>query len=184
MAASITALSVYFVLRQNSLASEQNAWISHTHEVITKIETIMGQCLKGESTVRGYLLTDDESFLLEKRASVQRIEKEMGELAQEVADSDLQSETLKQLSGILEKRLIFSREIVALNKRKKLTEENTKRLVMKIFHRKSGFIIIHLILSFITLVHMKNLRPFCDQSQILMYFMATLLRPKCLTGIG
>lgn len=89
----------------------------------------MGQCLKGESIVRAYLLTDDQNFLAERELAANRVTKDLDTLDSLVADNADQAANAKSVRKSVERRVNYSAKIITLNRMNKLDEAETRRRV-------------------------------------------------------
>ncbi|MEB1609894.1 diguanylate cyclase [Xanthomonas campestris pv. campestris] len=92
-----------FVGARRSLADA--AWVSHTHEVIGRIDEIQARVLDAESAQRGFLLTGNDAYLLDYQASVERLPILLGNLRRLIADNPAQVQNLDTLRRLVEMRL-------------------------------------------------------------------------------
>lgn len=89
----------------------------------------MGQCLKGESIVRAYLLTDDPHFLLEREIASKRVSRDLDNLDRLVGDNAEQKATAITVREYVQKRVDYAAKIITLNRMNKLEENETRRRV-------------------------------------------------------
>ncbi|PPT77143.1 GGDEF domain-containing protein [Xanthomonas arboricola pv. populi] len=92
-----------FVGARRSLADA--AWVSHTHEVIGRIDEIQARVLDAESAQRGFLLTGNDAYLLDYQTSVERLPILLGNLRRLIADNPAQVQRLDTLRRLVETRL-------------------------------------------------------------------------------
>ncbi|PMR88315.1 diguanylate cyclase [Xanthomonas arboricola] len=92
-----------FVGARRSLADA--AWVSHTHEVIGRIDEIQARVLDAESAQRGFLLTGNDAYLLDYQTSVERLPILLGNLRRLIADNPAQVQHLDTLRRLVETRL-------------------------------------------------------------------------------
>ncbi|APO96990.1 diguanylate cyclase [Xanthomonas vesicatoria] len=92
-----------FVGARRSLADA--ALVSHTHEVIGRVDEIQARLLDAESAQRGFLLTGNEAYLLDYQTSVDRLPILLGNLRRLIADNPAQEQHLAQLHTLVETRL-------------------------------------------------------------------------------
>ncbi|MCW1980442.1 diguanylate cyclase (GGDEF)-like protein [Xanthomonas arboricola] len=92
-----------FVGARRSLADA--ALVSHTHEVIGRVDEIQARVLDAESAERGYLLTGNDAYLLDYQTSVERLPILIGNLRRKIADNPSQVAHLDQLHHLVDTRL-------------------------------------------------------------------------------
>ncbi|KHL56909.1 diguanylate cyclase [Xanthomonas cannabis] len=92
-----------FVGARRSLADA--ALVSHTHEVIGRVDEIQARLLDAESAQRGFLLTGNDAYLLDYQTSVERLPILLGNLRRLIADNPSQEQHLTQLQALVEARL-------------------------------------------------------------------------------
>ena len=75
---------------------EQDAetWVAHTIEVRQQARELMNTALNAETGVRGYLLTDDPSFLAPYNAALKQFPETLAELRRLTADDPVQQQAL------------------------------------------------------------------------------------------
>lgn len=92
-----------FVGARRSLADA--ALVSHTHEVIGRVDEIQARVLDAESAQRGFLLTGNDAYLLDYQTSVERLPILLGNLRRLIADNPAQVQHLDTLRHLVETRL-------------------------------------------------------------------------------
>ncbi|MEA9479924.1 diguanylate cyclase [Xanthomonas campestris] len=92
-----------FMGARRSLADA--ALVSHTHEVIGRVDEIQARVLDAESAERGYLLTGNDAYLLDYQTSVERLPILIGNLRRKIADNPSQVAHLDQLHHLVDTRL-------------------------------------------------------------------------------
>lgn len=92
-----------FIGARRSLADA--ALVSHTHEVIGRVDEIQARVLDAESAERGYLLTGNDAYLLDYQTSVERLPILIGNLRRKIADNPSQVAHLDQLHRLVDTRL-------------------------------------------------------------------------------
>jgi len=95
------------LLSFRSLAEQTEAadWVSHTHLVLERLETLRAEVLKAENARRGFVLTADASFLERFSAARAEILKTAGELRLLTGDNDSQRKQLETVQTLIEKRI-------------------------------------------------------------------------------
>jgi len=80
-------------------------WVSHTHEVLTKLKEVEADILGVQSAVRGFALTGLDRFLeVEERARTE-IHRDLEDLRQLIADNPAQVRRLGQLEPLMRQAL-------------------------------------------------------------------------------
>ncbi|OAX88014.1 histidine kinase [Xanthomonas nasturtii] len=92
-----------FVGARRSLADA--ALVSHTHEVIGRVDEIQARVLDAESAQRGFLLTGNDAYLLDYQTSVERLPILLDNLRRLIVDNPAQEQRLAQLQRLVETRL-------------------------------------------------------------------------------
>jgi len=92
-----------FIGARRSLADA--GLVSHTHEVIGRIDEIQARVLDAESAQRGFLLTGNDAYLLDYHTSVERLPILLDNLHRLIADNPAQERHLAQLRQLVETRL-------------------------------------------------------------------------------
>ncbi|PPU78134.1 diguanylate cyclase [Xanthomonas sp. NCPPB 1638] len=92
-----------FIGARRSLADA--ALVSHTHEVIGRVDEIQARLLDAESAQRGFLLTGNEAYLLNYQASIERLPILLDNLRRLIIDNPSQEQRLAQLQTLVQTRL-------------------------------------------------------------------------------
>ncbi|QBA14964.1 GGDEF domain-containing protein [Xanthomonas oryzae pv. oryzae] len=92
-----------FVGARRSLADA--ALVSHTHEVIGRVDEIQARVLDAESAQRGFLLTGNDAYLLDYQTSVERLPILLDKLRRLIVNNPAQEQHLTQLQRLVETRL-------------------------------------------------------------------------------
>jgi len=103
------------LLSFRSLAEQTEAadWVSHTHLVLERLETLRAEVLKAENAQRGFVLTADANFLERFSAARAEILKTVGELRLLTADNDSQWKRLEVIQPLIEKRMQLLEQSIA-----------------------------------------------------------------------
>lgn len=80
-------------------------WVSHTNEVISRIDEIEARLRDAESAQRGYLLTGQVSYLAQYQAGKEQIPDLLARIRLQVSDNPMQAQRITQLSTLIEHRL-------------------------------------------------------------------------------
>ena len=95
---------------------ESDRWVSHTHEVRTKMAELMSYIKDAETSVRGFVITGDEAFLDSYRASLPELNKITTELRNLTADNEEQQRRLTVLLPLIDSKFSVLKRIVDLRR--------------------------------------------------------------------
>src|SRR5438045_3586650 len=84
--------------------------VSHTHEVLAKLEATLSSLKDAEAGQRGYLLTGDETYLEPYRATLAEINDQVSNLKALTADNLIQQSRLITLTPLIGQRLDLIKE--------------------------------------------------------------------------
>lgn len=101
LGAGLTLLSFHSLAEQTESAD----WVSHTHLVLERLETLRAEVLKAENARRGFVLTADASFLERFSAARAEILKTIGELRAITEDNEFQQKRLNEIQQLIDRRL-------------------------------------------------------------------------------
>jgi PAS domain S-box-containing protein len=90
--------------------------VAHTQEVIGSLTNGLALLSDAETSQRGYLLTGDESFLNDCRSAQEQVRHWQNELTRLTADNPAQQERLKQLDGLITRRLDILNNRIAIRR--------------------------------------------------------------------
>jgi len=95
---------------------ENERWVSHTHEVRTKLADLVSVIKDAETGQRGFVITADEAFLEPYRAALPEIAKLFSALRGLTADNDSQQRRLAALQPLLDSKLAVLKAGVELRR--------------------------------------------------------------------
>ncbi|MEI9938664.1 MAG: CHASE3 domain-containing protein [Pseudomonadota bacterium] len=84
---------------------ENDRWVSHTHEVRTKLADLISFLKDAETGQRGFVISADEAFLEPYRTSLPEIAKIAGDLRSLTADNEVQQRRLVELQPLIDAKL-------------------------------------------------------------------------------
>jgi CHASE3 domain sensor protein len=101
-AAVLYILTILVVVTSISILSARSflagkAWVDHTAEVISSIQTVQTTLLNAETGQRGYLLTKNTTYLEPYQDALLTIDRQLDNLEDLVADNDTQVQRVRQL---------------------------------------------------------------------------------------
>jgi methyl-accepting chemotaxis protein len=91
-----------------------NAWVEHTHDVLTALTMLVTRLTEAEAGERGFLLTGQDAYLEPYNYALERIKVRMEELRTMTADNPVQQKSLKELDPLIAKRLAQLAKAIAL----------------------------------------------------------------------
>jgi PAS domain S-box-containing protein len=100
------------------VSSESDRWVQHTHEVLENLQGLLSATDGIESSVRGFVLTGDESYLQSYRASLQSAQQYEAAVRSLTVDNPLQQDQLPQLETLLAAKIQFAETIITLRRSK------------------------------------------------------------------
>ena len=100
--------------------------VSHTNEVVLKVENVLSIMQDAESSQRGYLLTGDERFLESYREAYENVTASVNEVKRLTSDNPQQRPDCDQLKIVAQKRMNFLQLLID---KKRNNEEVTDSLL-------------------------------------------------------
>ena len=98
------------------VSSESDRWVEHTHEVLKTIDLTHLSMEFMASSVRGFVITGDESYFDNYRAEVSALEQHVADLRNLTADNPLQLRRASLLEKLIDERIARAATIVALRR--------------------------------------------------------------------
>ena len=93
------------------------SWAEHSERVIGDANEMLRLAVDRESSMRGFLITGDESFLVPYENGGPKFTAQLDALQKQVADNPPQVERLKQIKGLQERWSRFAEEIIDARRR-------------------------------------------------------------------
>jgi signal transduction histidine kinase/DNA-binding response OmpR family regulator/CHASE3 domain sensor protein len=97
-----------------------NAAITRSHSVIVALDDLLSQVQDAETGQRGFLLTNNESYLAPYNTALEAIPRALGEFSEKVASNPGQSERLRVLRQRVEAKLAELRTAIELRRNQSL----------------------------------------------------------------
>ena len=95
---------------------ENAAWVEHTHEVLSSLESLLGAATDSETAERGYVITGDESYLEPYRLAASVVDSETSRLRRLTADNRAQQQRLDSVVMLVSDRLASLRTVIELRR--------------------------------------------------------------------
>ncbi|MCA1990582.1 MAG: CHASE3 domain-containing protein [Coleofasciculus sp. S288] len=108
----INALSYWSSLKHQ----QTTKWVSHTHQVLQKLESTHAELTEAETGQRGYLITGQESYLEVYDRSIGSVNQHIQELQTLIADNADQQQLLYTLKPLIAERLAALSQVIELRK--------------------------------------------------------------------
>jgi methyl-accepting chemotaxis protein len=93
---------------------EETRWVTHTHEVIWKLNDVFAAMRDQEAGMRGYIMTGNDDFLESYRLGQSSLRPALDQLSSMIGDNDAQTQRLRdvqaQITGVLERWNTLQRE--------------------------------------------------------------------------
>lgn len=124
----LLSLSLYSYVRISNLV-KSSAWVNHTATVKLDLETYYSSIKGMESSMRGFFLSKDSTYITEFNQAHDATEKTFRKLKQSTADNYSQRENLKHLEVIAAKRIGNMKQLLAMGDYTKL--EPSKRIAFR-----------------------------------------------------
>jgi methyl-accepting chemotaxis protein len=115
---AVLALLVVGAVSYRSMveSTESDRWVRHTHEVLEKLQDLLGAMQAVESSARGYLLTGDESFIKLYRAGIAKTDKNQAIVRSLTADNAGQQQKLYRLVILAAQKFQLAEKFLGLRR--------------------------------------------------------------------
>ncbi len=108
----VGAISYLSVVR----LTEHAAAVRHTQEVLGTLESLLATATDSETAVRGFVITDDDTYLEPYRQASQGIDSQLKHLRKLIADNAVQRERVDAMEPLVTDRLANLRTVIELRK--------------------------------------------------------------------
>src|SRR6478735_3151041 len=95
---------------------ENDRWVSHTHEVRTKLADLISYVKDAETGARGFVITGEEPFLEPYRTALPEIARLSTDLRSLTADNELQQRRLNTLAPLVDGKLAELKKTVDMRR--------------------------------------------------------------------
>jgi methyl-accepting chemotaxis protein len=132
LALAILAIIGGVTYRGTVTLTDTAEWVTHTHDVLEKLEAVLSDMKDVESGTRGYIITGEEKYLEPYRAALEMIHQHMSALRQLTRDNVNQQRRLDVLEPLIdgpEGKLAVARETVDARKNQVRGFDDALRLV-------------------------------------------------------
>ncbi|HET6931376.1 MAG TPA: PAS domain S-box protein [Candidatus Acidoferrum sp.] len=108
-----------------------DAWVDHTHQVISSLRKVQALVADAETGQRGYLITGDKLFLRPYTEAQDRLDGELATLRKLIADNPEQQEGRRELEAATAKRMEQLRQVLVLRENKGITAAGQEILTLE-----------------------------------------------------
>ncbi|HEY0219588.1 MAG TPA: CHASE3 domain-containing protein [Afipia sp.] len=115
---AISASSIFLVNRARS----DSAWVVHTIEAENQISTAQLEMRRGESAVRGYLLTGQDNNIEDFNEADRKLSPAMQRLRELTSDNPVQQRNMEVIQPLIDRRFDDFRQAIALGRSGKIDE--------------------------------------------------------------
>lgn len=107
-ASAIVLIIIAFISYNNGTKlKETNAWVDHSHKVLYGLEQILLIETNAETSIRGFVITGNENFLIPYSKAVDAIDLNIIRIKELTADNPIQQERLNSIRSLVNKHLVF-----------------------------------------------------------------------------
>ena len=115
--AILILLAVGAVAYRGMIVSEESdRWVRHTHEVIENLQDLLFALKNVESSIRGFVLTDKESYLATLRASASRTVQDQITIRNLTEDNPTQQRQLPELARLASQKMQRAELLIAVRR--------------------------------------------------------------------
>jgi|HubBroStandDraft_6_1064221.scaffolds.fasta_scaffold04923_5 signal transduction histidine kinase len=120
-----TALAILILVgvlsyRNMVQSDEDRRWVTHTHQVLEKMDAVVTDLLNAETGERGFILTGEASFLEPYNEAFAHVYGDVKELRRLTSDNPVQQRNLDRVEPLISERLVMFQERVELRRREGL----------------------------------------------------------------
>jgi PAS domain S-box-containing protein len=98
------------------VSSESDRWVRHTHEVLASLQDLRFALESVESSVQGYVLTGDESYLATYHTSLARVDKSQAAVGFLTVDNPAQQRQLPALKRLATEKIQLAEVVIGLRR--------------------------------------------------------------------
>lgn len=117
IACTVILVTVAVVSFKNSeKLLDTNKWVNHTHEVITEFEQVLNATIDGETGVRGYVITGNETYLDNYTSAKALSQQHLDKLRDLTIDNQQQQQNLRLLQKQIDDRYDHLNSVISLRR--------------------------------------------------------------------
>lgn len=115
-AIGIIAVNTWLAFDSVKILEQSQKWVQHTYQVIAQVEIIMGSAKDAETGERGFLITDDEQFLVPYTKAVNELPAELNLFQQLTSDNPKQQKVIEEMRARLTRRLALLQQGISMRR--------------------------------------------------------------------
>lgn len=120
MALALLIVNAAISYRNTQKIVENEGWVSHTHEVLTELESTLSTLKDAETGQRGYLLTGESRYLEPYKSATARLSEKVDNLQRLTADNHRQQQRIHSLKIAIDSKLAELQQTIELRRQKNL----------------------------------------------------------------
>lgn len=117
--------------RSTSNQAEESRWVSHTHEVLAKIQELILRLTDGETARRGFIMTSRDRYLTHYTNALNSVNTVLSELRALTGDDPRQQQTCDALQPLIQRRFEVYAESITLQLKQEADPLTQLRLTEK-----------------------------------------------------
>lgn len=129
--------------------SETNRWVTHTNEVISRLDRGLALFNQLEVSQRGFLLTIDNSSINRRDIALAELQKDITELAVLTKDNSFQQKQITLLRRLIDQRVIYFNQLI--DSANEVSVEKLMDILRKDSIRREGMLEIRAVFSAMSL---------------------------------
>ncbi|HXJ15526.1 MAG TPA: PAS domain S-box protein, partial [Candidatus Limnocylindrales bacterium] len=110
---------------------DNDAWVDHTHQVISSLRKVQSLVADAETGQRGYLITGDKLFLRPYNEAREQLDGEIATLRNLIADNPNQQASRRELEESTTKRIEQLRQVLELREKKGISAAGQEILTLE-----------------------------------------------------
>jgi methyl-accepting chemotaxis protein len=115
--AALTLVVIAVVSYRNTHSLiENDAWVTHTHQVRTEIADLLSELKDAETGQRGYIITGDETYLEPYQSALAAIKRSFDDLRKLTADNPHQQQRLSAIGPLIDAKLAELKDTIDLRR--------------------------------------------------------------------
>lgn len=100
-------------------------WVAHTHEVMTRLESVRSAISEAESGQRGYVITGQPEYLRDYEQDLRKAREDLNRVGQLTADNPSQQERIPELRNAIDRRVAIMNGPIEARRRNDLDSAHT-----------------------------------------------------------
>lgn len=120
MALALLIVNAAISYRNTQKIVENKGWVSHTHQVLTELESTLSTLKDAETGQRGYLLTGESRYLEPYQSATARLREKLDNLQRLTADNNRQQQRIHRLRMAIDSKLAELQETIDLGRQQNL----------------------------------------------------------------